>query len=87
MYKIGDKHPRFSLLAFSGYDAETGKECWASIAIEGREGAFAAFRENKRVHSPSIHPTCNSQDADNRRSFAHPTSRQPVQIPYLSDTR
>lgn len=74
MPKVGDIHPKFNLLAFSGYDSETGEECWASTAIEGPAAAFAAFRENKRVHSPSNHRTCSSRDGDNQPALSSPMS-------------
>jgi hypothetical protein len=74
VFEVGETHPKFNLLAFSGYDAETGEECWASIAIEGSGAAFAAFRENKRLRLPNNHPTCGNQSDDNQPASAHPTS-------------
>lgn len=76
IYDIGEIHPEFNLLAFSGYDKKTGEEHWASMAIDGVAAAFRAFEKNKQFRSVGIHPISGIRDADNLRALASPMSHR-----------
>ncbi len=62
MYALGEIHPKFNLLAFSGYDVETGEECWASLGLVGRDGALKFATECFERHGRALTPRAPDVD-------------------------